>query len=171
MDKLFVLDLIFRFLSPKNLLTCMRVNKNFCKIASSEAVWKRHKERVFKEIPKLAESDFLTNIYTYRMFQNYFMVDIVKHARDEYQARIILECILQNVIKSQKEFLIVIDKQDKELKCTTLLFGKIEDTFRGVSIQSLLKTFNCLVNDEMQNIDAKYNETLALEIVHYDPFE
>lgn len=43
-----VLDLVFRFLRPIDLLACSQVSKEFCVYARSDAVWKRHKDRIVK---------------------------------------------------------------------------------------------------------------------------
>lgn len=43
-----VLDLVFRFLRPLDLLACSQVSKEFCVCARSDAVWKRHKKRIVK---------------------------------------------------------------------------------------------------------------------------
>ncbi len=43
-----VLDLVFRWLPPMDLLSCSKVNKEWCEFARSERVWKRHLERVLQ---------------------------------------------------------------------------------------------------------------------------
>lgn len=99
------------------------------------------------------------------------MVDIVKHARHDYHVCFILECVLQNVIKSHKDCEIAVYRNCKELKYVLWIppivrRGEITNVFENVSIQSLLHTFIRLVNDKVYNYDVIFNEGLALKIIN-----
>lgn len=74
-----MLDYVFRFLPPNDLLACMLVSREFCAYARTNAVWERHKRRVLEEIPALSFV-FLEKEDTWRCYQKYLMGNIVQKA-------------------------------------------------------------------------------------------
>ena len=67
----FLLDHIFKWLPPFDLVACMGVNKKFRTYASANAVWKRHKHRVLSVMPKLKV--FESNDLICNQFINHLM--------------------------------------------------------------------------------------------------
>ncbi len=72
---------LLSFLKPKQLLNCALVSKYWCECARDDIVWKRHKDRVLRELPDLA--NMFKQYETWYVFKQFLLCDTMEKAMDE----------------------------------------------------------------------------------------
>jgi hypothetical protein len=111
------LYLVFRHLSPRDLVTCMLLNKESCKYARLDLVWKRHKDCVLNEIPQLFESEWTEPIWLVFVKKllggrRFFKNAIVR------KDKTFLERIIKYVLRSEPKIRVEVDFREAKCYCS-----------------------------------------------------
>lgn len=173
----FVLDCIFRYLSPNDLLMCMLVSREFCAYARTNGVWERHKRRVVKEIPLL--DPLFANYATWYFFNTFLMGDIIqKTATTKFATQqTVLVCCLKYAFSARPNItievssgawepyvLVILKPKHRKMKWEN---GKSNLWCNGGGEASvLLRYVYCIIHDKQKHKREVY-ELLMGQVLEY----
>jgi hypothetical protein len=179
----FVLDYIFKFLPPNDLLTCMLVSREFCVYARTNAVWERHKRRVLEEVPALHNFIFTEEKAIWNIFTTYLMGDLIQkamHDAEGLHSFVLTKCLYyvcsnDTSIKVRVEpdmdhlaMRVRINYSTGVVKYAVPIYIRNDEdagTYAGRHIPGLLRSFKHLVHDnETKKKRDEFNKTVLAKI-------